>query len=78
MNYSACENPKCTCRNVIVSFIEETGDLKPRKPHFEFAVELDVDSWKLVKTHHANARVRPLIEEFLRHLNADLRMRASV
>jgi hypothetical protein len=35
-------------------------------------VELDVDCWKVVKTHHANARVRPLIEEFLRHLNEEL------
>jgi hypothetical protein len=72
MTYSACENPKCTCRNVIVGFIEETEDLKPAKPHFEFAVELDVDCWKVMKTHHANARVQPLIEEFLRHLNEDL------
>ena len=72
MTYSACENPKCTCRNVIVSFIEETEDLKPRKPHSEFAVELDVDSWKVVNTHHVNARVRPLIEEFLRQLDEDL------
>jgi hypothetical protein len=72
MTYSACENPKCTCRNVIVGFIDETEDLKPSKPHFEFAVELDVDCWKVVKTHHANARAQPLIEEFLRHLNEDL------
>jgi hypothetical protein len=72
MTYSACENPQCTCRNVIVAFIEETEDLKPRKPHFEFSLELDVDCWKVVKTHHANERVRPLVEEFLRHLNEDL------
>lgn len=72
MLYSACENPKCSCRNVVVTFIEEREDFQPKKPHLEFAVELDIDTWKAVKMYNAAPQVKPLVQEFLDRLTEDL------
>jgi len=64
MVYSACENPKCACTNVVVNFIEERKNGQPQRCGLEFGVELDTDTWKVVKLHGANASSNPLIQEF--------------
>ena len=38
MFYSACENPGCSCTDVVVTFSEKRSGKKPGHPHVEFGV----------------------------------------
>lgn len=73
MAYSACENPKCACADVVVTFIEEGSDMKPRSHRFQFGVELDINTWKVGRLYDANQTSNPLIREFVGSLTGDLK-----
>ena len=66
MTYSACDNPKCECTNVVVTFIEEgMGGGKPHSHCLQFGVELDINTWKAGELYGATAASNPLIQEFV-------------
>ncbi len=73
MFYSACENPGCACTDVVVTFSEKRSGKGPGHPHLEFGVELDVDTWQAGRLFGASSVTRPLIDEFVAGLNAELK-----
>jgi hypothetical protein len=73
MAYSACENPKCECTNVIVTFFEEGSDGKPQSHRLQFGVELDINTWKVGQLYDANPTSNPLIREFVSSMAGDLK-----
>lgn len=73
MFYSACENPRCSCADVVVTFSEKRRHKKPGHPHVEFGVELNVDTWQMGRVYGASTVARPVIDEFVTGLNAELK-----
>jgi len=73
MAYSACENPKCECADVVVTFFEEGSDIKPRSRCLQFGVELNINTWKVGRLFDANPTSNPLIQEFVGSLTGDVK-----
>jgi hypothetical protein len=71
MFYSACENPGCSCADVVVTFSEKRSRRKCGNPRTEFGVELDVNAWRVGRLYGADSTTRPLIDEFVTGLNAE-------
>lgn len=71
MFYSACENPGCSCADVVVTFSEKRSRRPPGPPRTEFGVELNVNTWQVGRLYGASPIARPLIDEFVAGLNAD-------
>jgi hypothetical protein len=71
MFYSACENPGCSCADVVVTFSEKRSQRTPGHSRTEFGVELNVKTWKAGRLYGASPIARPLIDEFITGLNAD-------
>ncbi len=69
MFYSACENPACSCTDVVVSFIEKRPPKNPGRPRIEFAVTLNVNTWKAGRLYGAGSITKPLIDEFITGLS---------
>jgi len=59
MFYSACENPGCSCTDVVVTFSEKRSGKKPGHPHVEFGVELNVNTWQAGRLFGASSVTRP-------------------
>jgi hypothetical protein len=70
MSYSACENPSCSCTDVVVMF-SQPSQRRTRHSRTEFGVELDVNTWQMGRLFGASSITRPLIDEFVTGLNAD-------
>ncbi len=73
MVYSACENPDCSCTDVVVTFMEKGVPDQRKVGRIEFGVEFTVSDWQVVKTYGAGCAENPLIDEFIAGLNADLK-----
>jgi hypothetical protein len=73
MVYSACENPSCSCTDVVVTIMEKVAPDQRRPRRTEFGVKLNVSNWQVVKTYGAGPVANPLIDEFVAGLNADLK-----
>jgi hypothetical protein len=73
MFYSACENPGCSCTDVVVTFIERDAPNQRRHRRTEFGVEFDVNTWQVMKIYGASPVASPLIDEFVTGLSADLK-----
>ena len=71
MFYSACENPRCSCADLVVTFSEKSSHKKPEHPHAEFGVELNVKTWQVGRLYGASTVTRPLMDEFVTGLNAE-------
>jgi hypothetical protein len=71
MFYSACENPGCSCTDVVVTFSGKRSQSEAEHPRMEFGVELNVDTWKVGRIYGESSFARPLIDEFVSGLNAD-------
>jgi hypothetical protein len=71
MFYSACENPACSCADVVVTFSEKRSHRPPGHLRMEFGVELNVNSWQVGRLYGASPIARPLIDEFVTGLNTD-------
>jgi hypothetical protein len=73
MVYSACENPGCSCTDVVVTFMEKYAPNQRRHGRTEFGVEFNVNTWEVMKIYGASPVARPLIDEFVAGLSADLK-----
>jgi hypothetical protein len=73
MFYSACENPGCSCTDVVVTFSEKRSGKKLGHPHVEFGVEFNVNTWQAGRLFGPSSVTRPLIDEFVAGLNAELK-----
>lgn len=71
MFYSACDNPDCSCTDVVVTFSEKCSQKQPGHPKMEFGVELDANTWQVGRLYGADSITRPLIDEFVIGLNAE-------
>jgi hypothetical protein len=71
MFYSACENPDCSCADVVVTFAEKHSRRKHGNLRTEFGVALDVNTWHTGRLYGADLNTKPLIDEFVTGLNAE-------
>lgn len=71
MFYSACENPGCSCTDVVVTFSGKRFQSKTEHHLMEFGVEFNVDTWKVGRIYGESSFSRPLIDEYVSGLNAD-------
>lgn len=71
MFYSACENPRCSCADVVVTFSEKRFQKKPEHRLTEFGAELNIKTWRVGRLYGASTVTRPLMDEFVTGLNAE-------
>lgn len=73
MVYLACENPRCPCRDVVVSFLEETNDGQARKSGLEFGFRLNTNNWRITELLGRSPRVDVLVREFQDGFSEDVK-----
>jgi hypothetical protein len=69
MFYSACENPGCSCADVIVTFIGKSAPKLREHQRMEFGIEFNVNTWQVTKIYGESPITKPLIDEYVAGLN---------